>query len=128
MSKGLVLVIDDEPRIQRLLQLILNRAGYEVEVAVTGNAGVLQFIQKRPMAVLLDIGLPDVDGFNVLVRLRQMSDVAVIMVTARGEEETRLKCLEAGADDYVIKPFSARELVERLSAVLQRRTMPEDRG
>jgi len=124
MSKGLVLVIDDEPQIQKMLGVILSHAGYEIINAASGEQGLAQLVYKKPQAVLLDMGLPDMEGFDVLLRIREMSDVAVIMVSVRGQEEIKAKCLESGADDYITKPFSALELTARLSAVLRRKTTP----
>jgi len=124
MSKGIVLVIDDEPQIQKMLGVILTYAGYEVVAAASGEKGLAQLVYKKPQAVLLDMGLPDMEGFDVLLRIREISDVAVIMVSVRGQEDTKVKCLESGADDYITKPFSASELTARLSAVLRRKTTP----
>ena len=124
MSKGIVLVIDDEPQIQKMLGVILTHAGYEVANAASGEKGLAELVYKKPQAVLLDMGLPDMEGFDVLLRIREFSDVAVIMVSVRGQEEIKVKCLESGADDYITKPFSASELTARLSAVLRRKTTP----
>ena len=124
MSKGIVLVIDDEPQIQKMLGVILTHAGYEVVNADSGEKGLSQLVYKKPQAVLLDMGLPDIEGFDVLLRIREFSDVAVIMVSVRGQEEIKVKCLEGGADDYITKPFSASELTARLAAVLRRKTTP----
>ena len=124
MSKGLVLVIDDEPQIQKLFRVILTHAGYTMISAGTGNEGLSELVYKKPNAVLLDMGLPDMDGSEVLLRIREISDIAVIMVSVRGQEEVKVKCLENGADDYVTKPFSAVELTARLQAVLRRKTTP----
>lgn len=124
MSKGLVLIIDDEPQIQKMLTVILRHAGYDVATAATGQQGLTDLVYKKPNAVLLDMGLPDMEGFDVLLRIREISDVAVIMVSVRGQEEVKVKCLENGADDYITKPFSAVELTARLSAVLRRKTTP----
>jgi two-component system KDP operon response regulator KdpE len=124
MSKGLVLVIDDEPQIQKMLGVILTYAGYEVTGAASGEKGLAELVYKKPQAVLLDMGLPDMEGFDVLLRIREFSDVAVIMVSVRGQEDIKVKCLESGADDYITKPFSASELTARLSAVLRRKTTP----
>ena len=124
MSKGLVLVIDDEPQIQKLLRVILTHAGYTMIAAGTGQEGLSELVYKKPQAVLLDMGLPDMEGSDVLIRIREISDVAVIMVSVRGQEEVKVKCLENGADDYVTKPFSAVELTARLQAVLRRKTTP----
>ncbi len=122
MSKGLVLIIDDEPQIQKMLGVILRHVGYEIVIADTGEKGLAEVIFKKPQAVLLDMGLPDMEGFNVLLRIREISDLPVIMVFVRGQEEIKVKCLENGADDYVTKPFSAVELTARLSAILRRKT------
>lgn len=124
VSKGLVLVIDDDPKIRKLLTIILNRSGYDADLAPTGRIGLRQFAAKRPVGVLLDMGLPDIDSFDVLARLRKASRVGIVMVTGRGEEEARIKCLQGGADDYVTKPFSARDLIARLDAVLERKATP----
>ena len=124
MSKGIVLVIDDEPQIQKMLGVILTHAGYEVSSAFSGEKGLAEIVYKKPQAVLLDMGLPDMEGFDILLRIREFSDVAVIMVSVRGQEEIKVKCLEGGADDYITKPFSASELTARLSAVLRRKTTP----
>ena len=124
MSKGIVLVIDDEPQIQKMLGVILTHAGYEVVNADNGEKGLAAIVYKKPQAVLLDMGLPDIEGYDVLLRIREFSDVAVIMVSVRGQEEIKVKCLEGGADDYITKPFSASELIARLAAVLRRKTTP----
>ena len=124
MSKGIVLVIDDEPQIQKMLGVILTHAGYEVIGAQNGEKGLAALVYRKPQAVLLDMGLPDIEGFDVLLRIREFSDVAVIMVSVRGQEDIKVKCLEGGADDYITKPFSASELTARLAAVLRRKTTP----
>ena len=122
MSKGLILTIEDDPQIQKMLGVILRHAGYEVAAAETGEKGLAEFVYKKPQAVLLDMGLPDMEGFDVLLRIREISDLPVIMVSVRGQEEIKVKCLENGADDYITKPFSAVELTVRLSVVLRRKT------
>jgi two-component system, OmpR family, KDP operon response regulator KdpE len=124
MSKGLILVIDDEPQIQKLLRVILSHAGYTMISAETGQKGLSELVYKKPNAILLDMGLPDMDGSDVLLRIREISDVAVIMVSVRGQEEIKVQCLENGADDYITKPFSAVELTARVQAVLRRKTTP----
>jgi len=124
LSKGIVLVIDDEPQIQKMLGVILTHAGYEVVSATNGEKGLAAIVYKKPQAVHLDMGLPDIEGYEVLLRIREFSDVAVIMVSVRGQEDIKVKCLESGADDYITKPFSASELTARLSAVLRRKTTP----
>ena len=124
MSKGLILVIDDEAQIQKMLAVILSHAGYETAGAPDGQQGLAAIVYKKPQAVLLDMGLPDMEGFEVLTRIREFSDVAVIMVSVQGQESVKVKCLESGADDYITKPFSASELTARLAAVLRRKTTP----
>ena len=124
MSKGLVLIVDDEPQIQKMLGVILKHAGWETVFAANGEKAISELVYRKPQAVLLDMGLPDTEGIDVLLRIREISDVAVIMVSVRGQEETKVNALESGADDYVTKPFSASELTARLSAVLRRKTTP----
>ena len=115
-----VLVVEDDPAVARLIRLYLVRAGYEVLVAEDGAEGLNLALEKRPSLVVLDLNLPGMDGIEVCGRLRADSDVSIIMVTARVEEEDRLRGLNLGADDYVTKPFSPRELVARVIAVLRR--------
>jgi len=116
------LVIDDEPQIRRLLRITLEANGYRVFDANTGNDGVVQAAQRRPDVVLLDLGLPDLDGIAVLKRLREWSRVPVIILTVRDREDDKIAALDAGADDYVTKPFSAGELLARLRAALRHKT------
>jgi len=119
MSK--VLVIEDEHSFSDALSFMLRREGFEVVVAATGPDGLLEFDRTTPDLVLLDVMLPGLSGTEVCRTLRQRSDVPVIMLTARDSEIDRVVGLEIGADDYVIKPFLARELVARIRAVLRRR-------
>jgi two-component system KDP operon response regulator KdpE len=113
------LVIDDEPQIRRLLRVTLEANGYRVFDAANGNDGLAQAAQRRPDVVLLDLGLPDMDGVIVLKRLREWSRVPVIVLTVRDREDDKIAALDAGADDYVTKPFSAGELLARLRAGLR---------
>ena len=115
-----VLIVEDDPAVARLIRLYLARAGYEVLVAEDGAEGLSLALERRPSLVVLDLNLPGMDGIEVCKRLRTESDVSIIMVTARVEEEDRLSGLNIGADDYVTKPFSPRELVARVNAVLRR--------
>lgn len=108
------LIIDDEPQIRRLLRVTLEANGYRVFDAATGQDGVVQAAQRRPDVVLLDLGLPDMDGLEVLKRLREWSRVPVILLTVRDREEDKIAALDAGADDYVTKPFATGELLARL--------------
>ena len=119
-----VLVVDDEAQIRTLLRAYLEADGYVVSEAPGGAEALRQIttmLGPRPDVVLLDVGLPDLDGLEVLRRVRVESDVFVILVTARSEEVDKLVGLGVGADDYVTKPFSPREVVARVRAVLRRR-------
>lgn len=116
----LVLVVDDEPKITKLAQDYLERNGFRVLAAADGPAALALFRHERPDFVVLDLNLPGMDGFDVARALRKESSVPIIMLTARVEEADRLIGLELGADDYIVKPFSPRELVARVRAVLRR--------
>jgi len=120
-----ILVVDDEPAVTDLLAYNLRAANYEVLVATDGGEGLKLARQANPDLILLDLMLPVVDGLDVCRELRKTSGVPVIMITARGEESDRVVGLELGADDYVCKPFSMRELLARIRAVL-RRQRPDD--
>jgi len=115
-----ILVVDDEDRIRSLVGSYLREEGYEVNEAATGEDAVARIKRHAPDLVLLDVRLPGIDGFEVLRQIRRTSDVYVIMLTARIEETDKLIGLEVGADDYITKPFSPRELVARVKAVLRR--------
>lgn len=114
------LIIDDEIQIRRLLKLALESRNYVVREAVSGRLGLQEAAFHRPDVVLLDLGLPDMDGLEVLKNLREWSDVPVLILSVRDQEDVKVAALENGADDYVTKPFSTAELVARL-AVIQRR-------
>ncbi len=118
-----VLVVDDEERMARFIRLNLEHDGFHVVEAYRGMDAIRTLRDTLPDVVLLDVMLPDIDGFEVLHLIREISQVPVIMLTAKGEEDDRVHGLELGADDYVTKPFSPRELVSRVRAVL-RRTEP----
>ena len=113
------LVIDDEPQIRRLLRVTLEANGYQVFDAATGADGIVQAAQRRPEVVLLDLGLPDLDGVTVLKRLREWSKVPVIILSVRDRESDKIAALDAGANDYVTKPFSPGELLARLRAAMR---------
>jgi DNA-binding response OmpR family regulator len=115
-----VLIVDDEPTIVRLIRDYLERAGFEVVTAGNGEDALQVFARGRPDLVILDLTLPRMDGLDVARALRRAGDVPIIMLTARTEEADRVAGLELGADDYVTKPFSAREIVARVRAVLRR--------
>jgi len=115
-----ILVIDDDADIRRLVRDYLEHAGFEAFVAADGTAAAALVASHRPDLVVLDLGLPGVDGLDVARSLRRTSEVPIIMLTARADESDRLVGLELGADDYVTKPFSPKELVARVRAVLRR--------
>ena len=117
---GIVLLIEDEPEIADLLRMAFEREGFRLVHATDGETGLARMRDRDPRAVLLDVGLPGIDGFEVCRRVRAVSDVPVIMLTARDTEIDAIVGLEIGADDYVTKPFSVRELVARVKAVLRR--------
>jgi two-component system KDP operon response regulator KdpE len=117
------LIIDDEVQIRRLLRLTLEAHGYRVFEADTGQSGLLEAAARRPEVVLLDLGLPDLDGVTVLKRLREWSRVPVVVLSVRDREEDKIAALDQGADDYITKPFSTGELLARLR-VAQRHTLP----
>ena len=118
------LIIDDEPQIRRLLRVTLEANGYRVWDAASGLDGLAQTAQRRPDVVLLDLGLPDVEGLEVLKRIREWSRVPVVILSVRDHEEDKIKALDCGADDYVTKPFNSGELLARLRAAL-RHTQPQ---
>jgi len=115
-----ILIVDDEERMVRFIRLNLEHDGFQVLEAFNGTQAVNKIRSSLPDLVLLDVMMPDMDGFEVLRIIREVSRVPVIMLTAKGEEEDRVRGLEMGADDYITKPFSPRELVSRVRAVLRR--------
>lgn len=119
-TKTAVLVIDDEVQIRRLLRLTLEDAGYAVREAETGQAGLQELAREAPDAVILDLGLPDVPGVEVLSRLRLHSAIPVLILSVFGQEGSKIAGLDAGADDYLTKPFGDGELLARLRALLRR--------
>jgi len=121
--KPTALVIDDELQIRRLLHACLETNGYRVREAATGHEGIREAAQHPPDVVILDLGLPDMDGLAVLKRLREWSQVPVVVLSVRDHEEDKIAALDNGADDYVTKPFSAGELLARLR-VAQRHAQP----
>jgi two-component system alkaline phosphatase synthesis response regulator PhoP len=115
-----ILVVDDEPQIVQLVRDYLERSGFDVVVAGDGPAALAAITQRRPDLLILDLGLPGLDGLDVTRRIRATSSIPIVMLTARSDETDTLVGLELGADDYVTKPFSPRELVARVRAVLRR--------
>lgn len=128
MEKKLILVVDDEKNISDILRINLEKEGYRVSVAMDGEEGLSKALLENPELVLLDVMLPGMDGFEVCKRIRQKSEVPIVMLTARGEEIDKILGLELGADDYVTKPFSVRELLARVKANLRRTVPAKDEG
>lgn len=119
-----VLVVDDEPRLIHFIRLNLEHDGFEVIEATAGAQALASLRDRLPDLILLDVMMPELDGFETLQLIREISTVPVIMLTAKGEEEDRIRGLELGADDYISKPFSPREMVSRVKAVLRRTETP----
>ncbi len=115
-----VLVVDDDPDVRALVSTLLGRAGYLVTEAPDGRAALKALYGQRPDLVVLDVNMPDLDGWATLERIRDLSDVPVVMLSARGEELEKVRALRAGADDYVTKPFGRQELLARVESVLRR--------
>jgi DNA-binding response OmpR family regulator len=115
-----ILVVDDEPKIVKLVRDYLERAGFAVRVAVNGKSALSLARTEKPDLIVLDLGLPQMDGLDVTRELRKLSNVPIIMLTARSEESDKLIGLELGADDYITKPFSPKELVARVRVVFRR--------
>lgn len=116
-----ILIVDDDTRLSAMLSDYLSGSGYATRTAASGLAGLEEIRRNPPDAVILDVMLPDLDGFETCRRIRATSDVPILMLTAKGEETDRIVGLELGADDYLPKPFNPRELLARLRAILRRR-------
>lgn len=125
MAGERILIVDDEPRYLRLIRFNLETAGYLVSSTLSGEEALATLAQQLPDLVVLDIMLPGQDGFTVCERIREMTNIPIIMLTARGTEEDKVKGLRLGADDYVVKPFSAQELLARVETVLRRARLAE---
>src|SRR6202048_520957 len=123
--KPVALVIDDEVQIRRLLRVALESENYQVHEAETGQQGRVEVANRKPAIILLDLGLPDMEGLEVLKRLREWSEAPVLVLSVRDDEAGKVAALDAGAEDYVTKPFSTPELLARLRAA-QRKTRPEE--
>lgn len=115
----LILLVEDEPQMRRFLRVALEGTGYRYLEAGTGQEGLTLAVQHRPEAILLDLGLPDMDGLEVVTRLREWSRTPVIVISARGQETDKVAALDAGADDYLTKPFGTRELLARIRVALR---------
>jgi len=124
---GAVLVVDDDADVRELVAELLARAGYSVSQAPNGRAALKLLFEERPDLVLLDISMPELDGWATLERIRELSDVPVMMLTALGAELEKVRALRAGADDYVTKPFGRQELLARVESLLRRAPTPEVR-
>jgi DNA-binding response OmpR family regulator len=125
MEGNTILVIDDDRNILEIVKLYLNKEGFSVQVGERGDTALALFRETKPSLVVLDVMLPGMDGWKVLHQLRQESDVPVIMLTAKGDTLDRVQGLDLGADDYMVKPFDAKELLARVKAVLRRSSAPE---
>ncbi|PIU57453.1 MAG: DNA-binding response regulator [Chloroflexi bacterium CG07_land_8_20_14_0_80_51_10] len=119
-----ILVVDDEPRIVEVISMNLDLEGYRVFGAANGREALKKLTQELPDLVILDVMMPEMDGFETLREIRQVSTIPIIMLTVKGEEVDKIKGLELGADDYMTKPFSPQELVSRVKAMLRRAEMP----
>ena len=126
-KKSLILVVDDDIRMLRMMKRMLDLEDFEVLTANCGEAALKEFEKDNPALVLLDIMMPDMDGYTVCRRIREFSQVPIIMVTARGDDKEKVEGLNIGADDYVTKPFSASELAARVRAVLRRISSEDSR-
>lgn len=121
-----ILIIEDEPKIANVVRSYLEREGYQASIADTGEKA-LRLVKESYDLIILDLMLPDIDGEDICVAIREISDLPIIMLTAKSSEDDRVKGLGMGADDYIVKPFSARELVARVKAHLRRTKKTEDR-
>jgi len=127
--KGKLLIVDDDEKLVEAIELFFSRAGYEVITAADGLQGMQQMYSQRPDLIILDVMMPRMDGWETCQRIREISDLPIIMLTARGQETDKVMGLKLGADDYVAKPFSLKELEARVGAVLLRtRLPPPDKG
>jgi len=123
MTDTLILIIEDEPQIRKFLHVTLAGHGYRIIESDTGTDGLSQAFTRNPDLIVLDLGLPDLDGVTVIGRLREWSAAPVIVISARDREDDKIKALDAGADDYVTKPFGAGELLARMRVALRHRVM-----
>ncbi len=119
MSEPVIVLIEDEPQIRRFLRATLVSQGYRLFEATTGEDGLVEAATRQPDVVVLDLGLPDIDGIEVIRRLREWTQIPIIILSARGQERDKIAALDAGADDYVTKPFGVGELVARLRVALR---------
>jgi two-component system KDP operon response regulator KdpE len=125
---GLILLIDDEPQMRRFLRITLQGHGYRLIEAATGKEGLTEAATRNPDVVLLDLGLPDIDGLEVMKRLREWSQIPVIVLSAREQETDKIRALDSGADDYLTKPFGAGELLARIRVALRHMVVQQTGG
>jgi two-component system KDP operon response regulator KdpE len=124
-DSGLILLIEDEPQMRRFLRITLQSHGYRLVEAPSGEEGLMEAATRNPDVVLLDLGLPDLDGIEVVRRLRDWSEVPIVVLSAREQEQDKIRALDTGADDYLTKPFGAGELLARIRVALRHRTMQQ---
>jgi two-component system KDP operon response regulator KdpE len=124
-DRGLILLIEDEPQMRRFLRVTLQSHGYRLAEASSGNEGLAEAATRNPDVVLLDLGLPDMDGIEVTGKLRDWSGVPIIVISAREQEQDKIRALDAGADDYLTKPFGAGELLARIRVALRHVAMKQ---
>lgn len=122
-DKGTILLIEDEPQMRRFLRVTLQGHGFRLIEAATGGEGLTQAATRNPDVVLLDLGLPDIDGLEVTRRIREWAQIPIIVISAREQEEDKIRTLDAGADDYLTKPFAAGELLARIRVALRHAAM-----
>jgi len=120
MANVRVLVVDDEQPVRKFLKVVLSSQNYEVDEAPTGQEGIDAVVKKKPDVIMLDLGLPDMDGIEVIRVLREWSRIPIIVLSVRGSEKDKIAALDTGADDYLTKPFGVGELLARLRAALRR--------
>lgn len=122
-DSGLILLIEDEPQMRRFLRITLQSQGYRLAEAGTGQEGLTEVAMRNPDVVLLDLGLPDLDGIEVVKRLREWSEVPIVVLSAREQERDKIRALDVGADDYLTKPFGAGELLARIRVALRHKSV-----
>ncbi|MGZ4159230.1 MAG: response regulator [Neobacillus sp.] len=125
-SGAKILVIDDEPQIQKLLRVTLQAQGFEIVAASSGEEGILKTTMVRPDLIVLDLGLPDIPGMEVLHRIREWTQIPIVVLTAKDREEDKITALDSGADDYVTKPFGMGELLARIRVALRHNAKSQD--
>ncbi|HMK57202.1 MAG TPA: response regulator [Dissulfurispiraceae bacterium] len=126
--KGLILLIEDEPQMRRFLRVTLQSEGYDLIETPSGGEGLSQAATRNPDVILLDLGLPDLDGLEVLARLREWSQTPIIILSARERERDKISALDSGADDYLTKPFSAGELLARIRVACRHKSMRDSQA